>query len=398
MARMKNDISTSQRIPGNRRDISYNREDEINLVDFFRIIFKRKYFIFSCSVLPALLVGILMFISPKNCTVTYTYDIQQDKRELKMLPGKLDNVQNLNKLIAELENDELSAKNRKILLESFFDSKNLDKLAAKLRENEFDEYAQELSVGKIQTGISGTLLTMTVNGRSSNDMKRISSIVRDNFETNLLTYAAKQELTGNISNLKTQIAEFEQNKFSVEMELESQKTLLTKLKNMGSANTNHIRDSIVLQFDNANENRAYLPWEYQARAAEANIIYIEETIRTNQKKDSHYKALIDLNEKLLNDIRNSTSSYDTVQEFHSFLTGITGDYQNTEFNNYLNSYINKIENAISAYTPLVENPNTSFVPKEIFKRSSIVFLTLLIITMFLAFLLEAVQKKRDPAS
>jgi len=396
MASMKNDISNSRTSPVNHRVQSYNREDEINLADHLGIILKHKYFIFSCSVVPALLVGIILFISPKNCMVTYTYDIRRDKRELKISPRKPGNVENPNKLIAESERDEIPVKDRKILLESFFDSENMNKLAVKLRENGFYEYAQELSGEKIQTDISGTLLTITVNGNSGEDMRKISSIVRDNFETNLLTHAAKQELNNNISMLKTKIALMEENKFSIDLELDSQKTILTKLKNMASTDQNNIRDGSVLQFNNASENRAFLPWEYQARAAQANIIYIEEAIRSNLKKNSYHKTLIELNEKLLNDIRNST--FDNTQEFHSFLTNITSDYQNTEFDNYINSYINKMENAISAYTALIENPKIDFASKDILKKSSTVFLLLLIMTMFLAFLLEVAQKNRVPAS
>ena len=398
MADMKNDISNGHKSTRNHRIQSSNREDEINLADYLRIISKRKYFIFSCSVLPALLVGIILFISPKNCNVTYTYDVMQDNKDIRMLADIPGNIENLNQLKTELEKDELSAKSSKILLGSFFDTENLNKLATKLRENGFDEYTKEISDSKIHLAISGTLLTMTINGSSRDNMQRISSIVRDNFETNLLTYAAKQELTSNISNLKTKINEFEQNKFNLEMELDSQKTLVTKLKNIASADSNSIRDGIVLHFDKTGENKAYLPWEYQARAAQANIIYCEEALRTNQKKNNHYKALIDLNEKLLNDIRNSTSLYNNAQEFHAFLINITGNYQNMEFDNYLNTYINKMDNAISAYTPLVENPKIYFIPKNILKKSVIVFLLLLIVAIFLALLLEVVPKNRYPTS
>ena len=239
---------------------------------------------------------------------------------------------------------------------------------------------------------------MTIYGRSREDLKRIAPIVRDNFEMNMLMYAAKQGLSSNISLLKTRIAEIEENKFNMELELENQKVLLTKLKDMASADPNNIQDNIVLHFDNASTNKAYLPWEYQARATQANQIYIEEAIRTNQKKESHYTVLIEHNKKLLNDIMNNSTSYDNVQELHSFLNNITSDYQDTEFNDYLYSYINNIEDAISTYTPLIENPKIHSVPKNIIKKSSIVFLALLIITMFLSFLLVAAQKNRGPAS
>ena len=53
-----------------------------------------------------------------------------------------------------------------------------------------------------------------------------------------------------------------------------------------------------------------------------------------------------------------------------------------------------MENVISAYTALIENPKIDFASKYILKKSTIVFVLLLIMTMFLAFLLEVVQKNR----
>lgn len=318
MTIMENDISNSRTSQVKHREQSYSREDEINLGDYFGIILQHKYFIFSCSVFPALLFGIILFISPKKCQVTYDYNLGQNKEVPGISPGNIDNP---DIITVESKKDEISAKDRIILLESFFDSGNIDKLATKLRESGFDEYARELSDTRIQTDISGTLLTMTVHGTSRQDLRQISSIVRDNFETNLLMYAAKQELSDNISLLKNRIAEAEKNKYSTILEPE---------------------------------------------------------------------------EKLLKDINNST--FDSTQEFHSFLINLQEGYKNTEFENYLNSYINKMENAIFAYTALIENPKIDIASKYIFKKSAIVFVLLLIITMFLAFLLEVAQKSQRPSS
>jgi hypothetical protein len=317
MASMKKDISNSRTSPVIHKYQSHNREDEINLGQYLRIIHKRKYFVFSFSVLPALLFGIILFILPNNCKVTYAYDLGQDKQVHGISPG---NNEIPDKLTVESEENEISAKDRIILLESFFDSGNIDKLAAKLRDNSFDEYARELSNTKIQTDISGTLLTMTVHGTSRQDLRKISSIIRDNFETNLLMYAAKQELSNNISLKKYRIAETEENKHNTKLELE---------------------------------------------------------------------------EKLLNDINNST--FDSTQKVLSFLVDLRGSYQNTEFESYLNSYINKMENTISAYTALIKNPKIDIASKYVLKKSTIVFILLLIMTMSLAFLLEVAQKIQGPA-
>lgn len=49
-------------------------DDEINLIDYFLIVWKRKRFILILSFLPALLVGLFYFFSPGDYKVTYLYD------------------------------------------------------------------------------------------------------------------------------------------------------------------------------------------------------------------------------------------------------------------------------------------------------------------------------------
>jgi hypothetical protein len=82
-----------------------------------------------------------------------------------------------------------------------------------------------------------------------------------------------------------------------------------------------------------------------------------------------------------------------------FATGLVGEYQGEEeLMHYLNAYIKKIENAISANTPIVEEPRIYSVPKGSLKKTVIVFVALLMITTFGAFLLEAVRKSGGPGS
>jgi uncharacterized protein involved in exopolysaccharide biosynthesis len=40
--------------------------DEINLIDYFRVLWKRRYFIVLGSVLPALIVGLILFLRPRR--------------------------------------------------------------------------------------------------------------------------------------------------------------------------------------------------------------------------------------------------------------------------------------------------------------------------------------------
>ena len=144
MESSKNDISRSVPAP-EYPDKNDTHKDEIDLMDFFRIIYKRKGFILLCSVIPALLVGLVLLISPKDYKTTYTYDLGQDEIDYKMLLGEPGGEANLDVIAAKLKNDELSEKDRRILIERFYRTENLNKLAEKLRANGYDEYAQGIS-------------------------------------------------------------------------------------------------------------------------------------------------------------------------------------------------------------------------------------------------------------
>jgi len=362
-------------------------EDEIDLIDYFRIVWKRKYFIVLGSVLPALIVFIFISFSPRDYKLTFLYDIG------------------------------LTEKSYKTLLDKFYSSENLDKLTAKLKGNELNEYWQGIigsnvkfevspsyfrnnaakatdveNLQKIQE-VTGTLLAMTITGRPEREMQKFSSIVRDNFENILPIYDTKQELNTTIIDLKTEMADIEENKFDLELELKKKKAISEKLKKMEPAESNNVPGSIVLQFSRVDQNSEYLPLAYQIQATDANIIGFEETIRAKQDKYDYYKNLLSLNEMLFNQVKDKTSSYYTIQEFRSSLTDTLNNYEDKELIDYLNAYIKKIENMISINTPVVENPRISSIDKSARKKSTVVFAVLLMITTLTAFLLEGIQKR-----
>ena len=386
MASSKNDI------PKNIMGKADTYEDEIDLIDYFRIIWKRKYFIVLVSALPALIVFLFIYFSPKDYKLTYLYDIS------------------------------LTEKNYKTLLDKFYSAENLGKLTAKLKENKLNGYWQEINGSNVKLEVSpsyfsnnaakatdvdnlqkiqevtGTLLAMTIIGRPRNDMEKISSIIRDDFEKVIPIYHTKQELNSTVIDLKTEMADIEEHKFDLELELKRKKAISEKLKKMEPADSNKTMDGIVLQFSRVDQSSEYLPLAYQIQATDANIINLEETIRAKQDKYDYYNNLISLNEKLFNEVKNKVSSYYTVQEFHSFLANMMGDYTEKELADYLNAYTKRIENMISINTPVIEKPSVYPIPKGATKKSAVIFAVLLMITTFVAFLLEAVQKRLTPAS
>jgi len=387
MPNPKNDTTNKQSASKNIMGKADTYEDEIDLIDYFRVIWKRKYFIFLFAVLPALIVFLFIYFSPRDYKLTYLYDTG------------------------------LTEKSYKTLLDKFYSAENLDKLTAKLNENELNEYWQGIigsnvklevspsyfnnnaakatdveNLQKIQE-VTGTLLAMTVMGRPKKDMEKISSIVRDNFEKVIPMYSVQKGLCSAIIHLRTEMADIEGNKFNLELELKRKKAISKKLKKMEPADSNNIPGGIILQFSRVAQSSEYLPLAYQIQANISNIIDLEERIGTDQEKYDYYKNLLSLNEKLFVPLKNKTSSYYTIQEFRSSLTDIVNNYEDKELIDYLNAYIKKIENVISTNTPVVEKPRVDPIPKGAVKKSTVVFAVLLMITTLTAFLLEGIQKR-----
>ena len=387
MPNPKNDTKNKQSASKNTMEKVNTFEDEIDLIDYFRIVWKRKYFIVLGSVLPALIVFLYISFSPRDYKLTFLYDIGLTEKSYKTLLDKFYSAENLGKLTAKLQENELNeywqgilGSNVKFEVSPSYFSNN----AAKATDVE--------NLQKIQE-VTGTLLSITVTGRPERDLQRFASIVRDNFEKVLPIYDTKQELNTTIIDLKTEMADIEENKFDLELELKKKKAISEKLKKMEPADSNNIPGGIVLQFSRVDQNSEYLPLAYQIQAAHANIIDLEETIRANQDKYNYYRNMLSLNEKLFNQLKDKTSSHYTIQEFHSSLTDIADNYEDKELIDYLNAYIKKIENVISTNAPVVEKPRISSIDKSARKESIVVFAALLMITTLTAFLLEAIQKR-----
>lgn len=388
-----NKLSVSKNIVGN----ADSPEEEIDLLDYFRVLWKWKYFIFILTVLPTLIIFLIFNFLPSNYKITYIYDTSFGKDFPKLISREFESKKDSYHLNAQSE-QELFELNRRILLDQFYSKENLDKLAAKLRENGFDIYAQGITKSKIQLEISNTLSTLTIISNSKQDVRKISSIVRDDFEKVIPVYTVMEELTSIIAGFKTEMADIKENSFNMELELERKRAILEKMKNLQPFEPDKIPGGIILQIDNISQNSEYLPLAYQVQAIDANIITIEETMIANQKKYNYYKNLISLNEKLLDEAKDQMSSYYTIQEFHSFLTGMMDKCTEKELADYLNAYIKRIENTISTNTPIVEKPSISPISKGIVKQCMVSFVVLLIITSFIAFVLEAAQRRQASAS
>lgn len=371
-------------------------EDEINLMDYFLVLWKRKWFIFLVTVLPALIVGITFFLSPRDYKVTYVYD----------------DISDLN----------LNEKNYNVLIGRFYSEENLSKLMDKLREKGLEEYVRQLSSGKgVELGISPPFLdisrlnisdpnqidkiknmktllfNVTITSKLKDDIYKISLVIRDNIEAVMPLYTARGELSVCGREYNNKLASIESSRFDLELALKNNNEILAGLKKVSVGIPNDMRDNIVLQF-NVGEQSQYLPLNYQMQAAESKRIALEGNIKASEEDYKYYKDLLDLNNRIFAELNNKLSSDYTVEQFRSFLMSLADSYEKPQLKDYLNSYIRKIENRISASKPITEKPQIHPIAKGTVRKSSIVFVVSFMISVFAAFLLEGLEKNRAQAS
>ena len=417
-------------------------EDEINLMDYFIILWRRKYFILLGSVLPALIVGLIFYFGPRNYKVTYVYDVRgrstydvrgrstYDVRDRSIYDVRDRSIYDVrDQSIYDVSNWSLNEKNYRMFLNKFFSKENIDKIVNRLRENGLHRYAKQMTKASTTEGLkkfvdfevsppymdlskikvidpakleqirqlSAQLLNMTVVGRPKNDIPKISLVIRDNLENVISVYTVEQQLTAAARRLRASVANIEENSFELQLALKTDKAVLAKLKNIKTPTSDGGVSNIALQFDISGKTE-YLPVEYQIQATESKITQVEGEIAANEERYGYYKNLLALNEKLLAELKNKTSSYYTIQQFHSFLTALVNSYESKELKNYLNSYIKRIENRISTSAPVTGKPSVSAVARGTAKKSGIVFAVSLMISIFAAFLLEGIQKSQAQAS
>jgi hypothetical protein len=375
------------------------REDEIDLRDYFRILWKRKYFIAIRSVLPAMIVGLVIFLWPRLYNVNYIYEVGLTGGEFTTLHNRFRSEENLDKIIARLEENgfskyaqKMSDKASRMLLDELIHFEGFPPYlsATGPGERSFEEW-QKIEATKC------ALLTMTIKGRPKKDMKKISSIIREDFENVIPLYPVERQLLDTVRNLKVEMAGIEKSKFALELELERKKAKLVKLTSVEVKGLEKISADVRLTFDDVNECDMYLPLPYQIQSTESRIINLEESIRRNQEMYDYNKDLLGLNEKIFSHLSSKIPSYYTIQQFHLFLTDAVNDYKDKQLIDYLNAYIRTIENTIAANTPFVKNPNVYMDLKGVVKKTLIAFAAFLIIAMVIAFVVEGGQKgKQQP--
>jgi hypothetical protein len=243
-------------------------EEEINIADCLRVLWRRKLAIILGSVLPAVLVGAAVLLWPGKYRVTYVYDVrnrevhdeipretdepsdteEQEPTERKLMKRQMDRIAGWN----------LDEKNYHVLLDRFYSEENIARIAGELRAKGLTSCAAFLSKAtdckdlekfvtfealppyldaskakvtdpeKLQLlrQMEANLLRMTITARPKSAIPEIASAVRDNFENVVSVYGVAEAVRDATRLYKTRMARIEEERFTLELLLRTNKSIL----------------------------------------------------------------------------------------------------------------------------------------------------------------------------
>ena len=397
-ARKKDDSARNESMPNAAQDVAYCEDaDEIDLMEYFMLLWRHKYLVVAGSILPTLIIGLVLFSGPRNYKLTYTYS-----------------------------NWELDDKSFEMFLDGFYSGENLDRIIRKLKDKGFEKYA--VSIGAAGAGgrkslqglihfevwppymdlskmtgkdasqmaelrkLTLLLVKMTITAEPKSDVAAIASIIRNNVENTAPLFEIERELIVEVNGYRTKMMRIEENRFGLELSLKTKTNILAQLKDIKVEVPETNETNFTLQFDVGTRSE-YLPLAYHIRAAETGIVELKEEARQKEEEYTYYEELMALNEKLLAEIRNSKSSEYTVGYFHSFLGELAGSSEKPEVKDYLDAYIKKLENRMLSRAPVTDTPKTYSLGRGTAKKTGIAFAVFLMISVFAAFLREGVCRR-----
>ena len=368
-------------------------EDEIDLMDYFLVLWKRKWFILLASVLPALIIGLVVFLLPRDCTLTFTYKLELGEKDIRILEDAFYSEENIGKLIGKLQAAGAEDYVRKLA------GKDLRKVAAFEVLPSFlpatSESIKSFEEAQQFKQVKGSLLLVHITLDSGENISRAALIFRENIENIMPLYSEKEYLNRNVMGFKDKMAAIEEARYALNLGLERKKSTLEKLKKLNSDGLDKLpSDNIVLQFSDMKDSSVYLPLPYQRQAVETQIINIEEQIRANSEMYGYYADLLKLNEKLFSFANKAIASDSTLGQFHSSLTDTQAEYKdNAKTADYLSAYIKRVENKVTINMPITEKPQICPIAKGTVKKTGIVFVIAFMLSVFTAFLREGLEKR-----
>jgi hypothetical protein len=367
---------------------------------FLDVLWRRRLLIAAGALIPALLVVLLLLLWPRKYTATFVYERPIRESEYNVLVRRFYSRENLEKIAAQLRERGLVR-----CAQDLLDCRSEGSLEKLIQLSVSPAYPRRLQTTDPATSekisaVQAQLLSIRIAGGSRKDVETVADVVTSNFEHVLPMYVIRNDLKELIRRLKATAADIEENRFTLDLELQREQARFEKLKALdaGQAASNsksEVRDSnspptggLTLQFTDVKGSREFLPLSYQVRAVQSKIIDLQETIQGNEDRYIYSIGLLDLATKLLDQVEQSILTRYTVQQFLSFVNEQLPACKDKAQADFLKSYVRKTENLVLVSNRAGESPVIYPIPKHLVGMSLLVFVAAMMVMVFLAVMLE----------
>jgi len=375
-------------------------------MQFLHLLWRRRLLIAAASLIPALLASALLFLWPRKYTATFVYEHPVRESEYTVLVHRFYSLENLSKIAGQLREKGLAACAQELL-----DCQSQGSLEELVRLTASPGYPKRLQTTDPATSekisaLQAQLLSIQITGRSRPEVETVAAVVTGNFEHVLPMYVIRNDLKELTRRFEGMAADIEDNRFTLELELQREQARLEKLKALDSppADPNSQggrgqteQDRLLLQFTDVKGSREFLPLSYQVRAVQSKIVDLQETIRGNEDKYKYYVGVLNLTHRLLDQAEQSILTHYTVQQFLGFVGEQLLACKEKAEGDYLKAYLRRTENLVLVSTRAGQNPVIYPVVKHLIGMSLLVF----VVSMMAATLVAVVlgyppgQSSRD---
>ena len=170
-------------------DTQKTDEAEIDLLDLFLVLLKYKWFILLATILPTVVIGLILSKLPKDYKTSYTYKVEINDTELRVLQDIFYSKENLQKLTKKIQSCELKNIIPNLTTGTLKQSVRFEILPSLFYTNTrtFDELLE-------QKNAKGAYLLLQICHESKEVLQKIAPVYRENFEKVIPLYAEKNRL------------------------------------------------------------------------------------------------------------------------------------------------------------------------------------------------------------
>ncbi len=369
------------------------------ILRYVRVLWRRKGLIVFGSLLPAVVVGVVLFLWPYKYETTFVYEYPVTEATYEVLLTRFYSAENLRRIIGRLREsgvedyaEKLNRARTERTLKRLIQFQTLPGLPKRVPTTD-PEVSERITVFEPQ------LLSIEITGYSRQSVVTVADIVADSFENVLPVYDARGALTESIRELKSLAAEIEENRFGLALDMQKEKARLEQLSNALAQSSEVPQSDVVIELTDVQGSEEFLPLTYQIRAAQSKIIDLQEATDREQRQYEYYLAVLDFDQAALEKIDESILAYYTIDQFVDFLSERLAEIDNEALANHVQAFIRKTENLASVGRRVSRRPVIFPVSKHIAMRSVLAFVVFLMITTFAAVVLEMrdEQRRHGPA-